>query len=422
MNALVVFGTRYGSTEKIAQEIGAVLSDEGYNVRVADAVKETVSDIAEYGVVIVGSGIKIGKWTRKALDFLERFEADLSEKKVALFVSYGYSRKSDRVNRTREDFLMKVAEKYPSIKPVSLGLFDGVFSFDRYGFGERLIFLGIKKDLEKQGVIQGNPTTSEIGKQYVSGQEKLLKVLNFSQKLHDRAHYIGNLPPMSAFKNTGNHFSSMADPDWGRIREELARFLTERLHLFYAVRDSFGIEGLGLGSLPRLHFPNTWMKVVPLVRPHRFFTVARPRRVSLDSERKIIVVESEDAILSVYPKPTSIGGDMMEGFERRFLNISDDALVGGYAHECAAYQIYKRQVPAKFHHILARLAERQRMEDALAAAYSYREELISFLGTHLRLLVYEPKPRRGWFIRGSLSIRDELKDRIGYLKELQIGA
>ncbi|MFB0558163.1 MAG: flavodoxin domain-containing protein [Candidatus Bathyarchaeia archaeon] len=180
MNALVVFGTRYGSTEKIAEEIGAVLSDEGYNVRVADAVKETVSDIAEYGVVIVGSGIKIGKWTRKALDFLERFEADLSEKKVALFVSYGYSRKSDRVNRARDDFLMKVAEKYPSIKPVSLGLFDGVFSFDRYGFGERLIFRGIKKDLEKQGVVRGNPTTSEIGKQYVSGQEKLLKVLNFS--------------------------------------------------------------------------------------------------------------------------------------------------------------------------------------------------------------------------------------------------
>ncbi len=157
MNALVVFGRRHGSTAKIAEEIGTVLVNEGYDVRVVDAAKETVSEVAGYDVVIVGSGIRMGKWTRETLDFLERFEADLSEKKVALFVSCGYSREPDKVDEARENFLMKVAEKYPSIKPVSLGLFGGVFSFDRYGFGERLIFRGIKKDLEKRGVDTSRP-------------------------------------------------------------------------------------------------------------------------------------------------------------------------------------------------------------------------------------------------------------------------
>ena len=157
MSALVVFGTRYGSTAKIAEEIGAVLSDEGFKVRVVNAAKDTISDISEFDVVIVGSGIKMGKWTKETLNFLKKFEADLSQKKVALFVSCGYSREPDKVDEARENFLIKVADRYPSIKPVSLGLFGGVFSFDKYGFAERLVFRGIKKELEKQGIETKKP-------------------------------------------------------------------------------------------------------------------------------------------------------------------------------------------------------------------------------------------------------------------------
>ena len=157
MSALVVFGTRYGSTAKIAEEIGTVLSDEGFKVRVVNAAKDTISDISEFDIVIVGSGIKMGKWTKETLDFLKKFEADLSHKKVALFASCGYSREPEKVDEARENFLIKVADKYPSIKPVSLGLFGGVFSFDKYGFVEKLLFRGIKKDLENQGVDTRKP-------------------------------------------------------------------------------------------------------------------------------------------------------------------------------------------------------------------------------------------------------------------------
>lgn len=93
--------------------------------------------------------------------------------------------------------------------------------------------------------------------------------------------------------------------------------------------------------------------------------------------------------------------------------------MGGYAHECAAYQIYKRRVPRKFLRALMGIADRQKMEDALAAAQGYRDELLCFLEIHLKLLVYEPRPRYGWFLRGSLSITDELDDRIAFLKSLR---
>lgn len=211
----------------------------------------------------------------------------------------------------------------------------------------------------------------------------------------------------------------MSEGDWGRIQERLARFLIDRLPLFYEVVDSFGMrdDDLGLGSVPRLHYPNTWMRVIPLKRRDRFFN-APPRKVPLNYDRKIVLVESEEALLSVYPKPTSIGDDMMEGFEWGFLEIGDDALVGGYAHECAAYQIYRRNVPQRHRPLLKGISDRQKTEDALAAAYGYGDELISFFESHLRLLVYEPKPRRGWFIRGSLSIEEELRDRIECLRKL----
>jgi hypothetical protein len=233
----------------------------------------------------------------------------------------------------------------------------------------------------------------------------------------------GFVPPLglSGFKRLRASILLMDSWDWGRIGPELSRFLIDRLTLFHEVTDTFGFEDedLGLGSVPSLHFPNSWMKVIPLKRPHRFRINAPPRKVALDYDRKIVIVESEEALLSVYPKPTSIGDDMMEGFEWRFLEMGDDALVGGYAHECAAYQIYRSNVPERFHTIIRGIEDRQRKEDALAAAYGYRDELVSFFDTHLRLLVYEPKPGHGWFIRGSLSIEEELRDRIESLRRFK---
>jgi len=157
MNALIVFGTRYGSTAKIAEEIGTVLTQEGFDVKVANLAEESITDISPYDLVIVGSGIKMGKWTKEPLDFLKKFEGGLSRKKVALFVSCGYAREPDRVDEAREKFLNDISEQYPSIDLVSLGLFGGVFAFNQYGFAERLIFRGIKKELEKQGVDTTKP-------------------------------------------------------------------------------------------------------------------------------------------------------------------------------------------------------------------------------------------------------------------------
>jgi len=42
-------------------------------VRVVDSKKEKVKDIAPYALVLIGSGIVMGKWMGEPEDFLKRF-------------------------------------------------------------------------------------------------------------------------------------------------------------------------------------------------------------------------------------------------------------------------------------------------------------------------------------------------------------
>jgi len=61
--SLIVYGTRYGATASTSEEIAEVLRKEGFDVRVVNAKEEKVGDIAEYDLIIVGSGIQINRWT-----------------------------------------------------------------------------------------------------------------------------------------------------------------------------------------------------------------------------------------------------------------------------------------------------------------------------------------------------------------------
>jgi menaquinone-dependent protoporphyrinogen oxidase len=59
--ALIIYGTRSGTTASTAQIISETLQKEGLTVKVVDAKKEKVKDMSEYDLIVVGSGIQIGK-------------------------------------------------------------------------------------------------------------------------------------------------------------------------------------------------------------------------------------------------------------------------------------------------------------------------------------------------------------------------
>ena len=154
MKALIIYGTRYGTAAEIAEEIGKVIENEGIEVDLIDSRGIKNYDIFSYDMVIVGSGIKIGKWTKGSLKFLENNKSALSDKKVALFVTCGAANMEETIAEGQEKYLDEVVLKYLSNKPVATGLFGSIYDPNAnqglmYKLATKFI---IKKGLDKQGI------------------------------------------------------------------------------------------------------------------------------------------------------------------------------------------------------------------------------------------------------------------------------
>lgn len=98
MNALVVYGTRWGGTAGVGEKIGEALRKEGIKTNIVGS-KNIPKDIASYDLFIVGSGIRADKWTPETLLFLEKNIQLLKQKKTALYVS---CQMADRKDEARE--------------------------------------------------------------------------------------------------------------------------------------------------------------------------------------------------------------------------------------------------------------------------------------------------------------------------------
>jgi menaquinone-dependent protoporphyrinogen oxidase len=158
MKALIVYGTRYGTATEIAEEIGVVMENEGIEVDVDDARGLKNFDLSPYQLVVVGSGIKMGKWTNKALKFLKENREELAGKKVAIFVTCGAANEEKNRAEGQEKYLDQVAEKHLSNEPVATGLFGSKFDPNaKHGLMYGFTMKAIKKDLEKQGIDTSKP-------------------------------------------------------------------------------------------------------------------------------------------------------------------------------------------------------------------------------------------------------------------------
>ncbi len=134
--ALIVYGTRYGAAASTSEEIAKILRQEGLDVRVVNAKEEKIRDIADYGLVVVGSGIQINRWTGEPEKFLKKFQKELARKRVALFVCCGSASqalsegKPEMAENARRKYLEEKAAKY-NLQPVALGLFGGVYNSNK---------------------------------------------------------------------------------------------------------------------------------------------------------------------------------------------------------------------------------------------------------------------------------------------------
>ncbi len=166
MKTLIVYGTRYGATEGTSEEIGKILREEGFDVTVINAKKEKIKSISEFDLIILGTGLQMGRWTGEAEDFLKKFKTQLETKKFAIFVSTMKSvpeREGDAkglADTRKWDLDDKIAKW--QLHPISAGFFGGVIDFNKMNFIARRAFGSIRKKLEAAGFKESQPGVYDL--------------------------------------------------------------------------------------------------------------------------------------------------------------------------------------------------------------------------------------------------------------------
>lgn len=122
---LIAYVTRGGATRESAAEIASILRDKyGLEVDAIDLRKGSPPDLARYGNVIVGSGVRMGKVYREALEFLGN--GDLKDKKVAIYLSSMNAGDPEKYNEAVANYIgIQILETYPNLKPVAAEAFGG---------------------------------------------------------------------------------------------------------------------------------------------------------------------------------------------------------------------------------------------------------------------------------------------------------
>lgn len=122
-NTLIVYGTRYGATAEVAKEIARILEEQyDLSVQLIDLSVQRIKDISGYDNIVLGSGIKMGRWTGKAKRFLKK---NFEGKKLAVFVCSRRAGEPDLYDYALDKYVKQVLSKYLKVQPVAFEAFGG---------------------------------------------------------------------------------------------------------------------------------------------------------------------------------------------------------------------------------------------------------------------------------------------------------
>jgi menaquinone-dependent protoporphyrinogen oxidase len=127
---LVAYASKYGSTQEVAESIAATLRTQMLHADVRPAAD--VEGLGEYGGVVLGGGIYMGRWHRDARRFVKRFEHELAALPVALFALGPTDREPEHVASAEKQF-RSALDKLP-VEPFETHLFGGAIDPQKLRF------------------------------------------------------------------------------------------------------------------------------------------------------------------------------------------------------------------------------------------------------------------------------------------------
>ena len=128
---LIVYGTRFGATQKSSEVIARELEEKfNHEVEIIKISKEMKKiDYSNYDNIIIGSSIAYFSWIRSVKNFLKN---DFTGKNVFVFISSAgltyaalENEEVEKYNKRKKFFLDKVLERRLNVKPLSTAVFGG---------------------------------------------------------------------------------------------------------------------------------------------------------------------------------------------------------------------------------------------------------------------------------------------------------
>lgn len=126
---LIVYGSRFGNSQEIAKKITDILEEKEYNVTILNLKTSKRRDwplVSEFDGVLVGSGIKIMKWTKEPLAFLKKNKDKLAKKTLGLFATSAFALVDSE--KAINDYCIKIANDL-GIQPKIYDVFGPVMDF-----------------------------------------------------------------------------------------------------------------------------------------------------------------------------------------------------------------------------------------------------------------------------------------------------
>lgn len=155
MKIAILYGTKYGTTEKAAGLISKKLiesfeenknnkkdDDNSIDVNLIN-LKEKNDININYDILIIGSSVYMGRIRKEVKNFLKKNKNTLLEKDLALFICG--SNETDGIKQIKKTFPSEIVSH-----SIATGFLGGEFNLDKMGFFDRKIAQSIIKGSNKE--------------------------------------------------------------------------------------------------------------------------------------------------------------------------------------------------------------------------------------------------------------------------------
>lgn len=154
---LIAYGTRYGSTEEISQEIAKTLNEKGlepelYNLGIGKS--KNWPQLDDFDGVIIGTSLKINAWKKQVKSFLDKNKTDFKNKILGVFTCGAYA--IGEPSEAKEDIAKRLRENH-ELEAVIYDAFGGVLDFSedsKLGKAGRLALKAAALALQKEKGIE----------------------------------------------------------------------------------------------------------------------------------------------------------------------------------------------------------------------------------------------------------------------------